>query len=172
MAGFWKKVADEARKGMEEARTQREADAQAVRDREASRLFKSNSLAGFVELFPDTLEWSTGWTKTEHNVVPYSSILDVHASIPTVRALSDPKVTVVTASASYEFKFAGNREAKEMHRIMQEQVLASRRPASAPTAAAGGAGVAAEIKALRELADSGVLTEEEFQAQKRKLLGT
>lgn len=43
--------------------------------------------------------------------------------------------------------------------------------AAAPQPAAGGADTVEQLKQLGELRDSGVLTEEEFAAQKAKLLG-
>lgn len=43
--------------------------------------------------------------------------------------------------------------------------------AAAPAPAAGGEDTIAKLKELGELRDSGVLTEEEFAAQKAKLLG-
>jgi putative oligomerization/nucleic acid binding protein len=43
--------------------------------------------------------------------------------------------------------------------------------AAAPAPAAGGDNTIARLKELGELRDSGVLTEEEFAAQKAKLLG-
>jgi hypothetical protein len=44
-------------------------------------------------------------------------------------------------------------------------------PAAAPPPAAGGGDVVAQLKQLGVLRDSGVLTEEEFAAQKAKILG-
>lgn len=44
--------------------------------------------------------------------------------------------------------------------------------AAAPAPAAGGNDVVEQLKQLGELRDSGVLTEEEFAAQKAKLLAT
>jgi hypothetical protein len=43
-------------------------------------------------------------------------------------------------------------------------------PASAPAAPAGGASMLDQLKELGELKDQGVLTEDEFAAQKAKLL--
>ena len=45
-------------------------------------------------------------------------------------------------------------------------------PQQAPAPAAPAADPVAQLKELGELRDSGVLTEEEFQAQKAKLLGS
>jgi hypothetical protein len=44
-------------------------------------------------------------------------------------------------------------------------------PEAAPQPAAGGVDTVAQLKELAELRDSGVLTEEEFAAQKAKILG-
>lgn len=45
-------------------------------------------------------------------------------------------------------------------------------PAQAPPAPAGGGDTVAQLKELGELKESGVLTEEEFAAQKAKLLAS
>ena len=53
-----------------------------------------------------------------------------------------------------------------------EQQVAAQAPAPAPAPAAGGEGdMIAELKQLAELHDQGILTDEEFAAQKAKLLG-
>jgi len=53
-----------------------------------------------------------------------------------------------------------------------EQQVAAQAPAPAPAPAAGGEGdMIAELKQLAELHDQGILTDDEFAAQKAKLLG-
>jgi hypothetical protein len=55
----------------------------------------------------------------------------------------------------------------------QEQAAAAPPPAAAPAPAAGGLtpDVVEQLKQLGQLKDQGILTEEEFVAQKAKLLG-
>lgn len=52
-----------------------------------------------------------------------------------------------------------------------EQQVAPQPPPAAPTQAAGPADTIEQLKALAELKAQGVLTEEEFAAQKAKILG-
>jgi hypothetical protein len=56
---------------------------------------------------------------------------------------------------------------------LQAQQAAAAAPAPAPAAASGGLSndTINQLKQLAELKDQGVLTEDEFEAQKRKLLG-
>ena len=54
----------------------------------------------------------------------------------------------------------------------QQQVAPAPAPAPAPVAAASAVDPIAQLKQLGELRDSGVLTEDEFQAQKAKILGS
>jgi hypothetical protein len=57
-----------------------------------------------------------------------------------------------------------------------QPVYAAPPPAAAPAAPAGSGAITADamaqLKQLAELKDSGVITEEEFEVQKRRLLGT
>jgi len=50
---------------------------------------------------------------------------------------------------------------------MQQQAM----PAPAPAASGGGDDMIAQLEKLAQLKDQGILTEEEFAAQKQKLLG-
>ena len=54
---------------------------------------------------------------------------------------------------------------------VQQLIGDSRRPEAPEAAASGTASVADELQKLAALRDSGVLTEQEFQAQKQRLLG-
>jgi len=53
----------------------------------------------------------------------------------------------------------------------EEQQAAQQAPAAAPAAAPAGESVIDQLKQLGELKSQGILTEEEFAAQKAKLLG-
>ena len=67
----------------------------------------------------------------------------------------------------------GEREADQEDRLQQlEAQQSAQQPAPAPAAARGMTDDTIEqLKKLGELRDSGVLTDEEFEAQKQKLLG-
>jgi hypothetical protein len=85
-----------------------------------------------------------------------------------IRGVARTAVVAGTASA-----VSGRVQRRQQQRWAQQeseqmQVAA---PAPAATPAAGGEDTIAQLKELGELRDSGVLTEEEFAAQKAKLLG-
>lgn len=88
------------------------------------------------------------------------------------------RTAVITKTASrVAHNEAARAEAKRAQAQPQEvappQVHVVQVPAAEPAApAAGGAGdVIAQLKQFAELRDAGILTEEEFAAQKAKLLG-
>lgn len=64
-----------------------------------------------------------------------------------------------------------NRVSRRQARRWAEQGEPVGSYVAAPQQAAGGDDTIAKLKELGELRDSGVLTDEEFQAQKAKLLG-
>jgi hypothetical protein len=57
---------------------------------------------------------------------------------------------------------------------VEQQPAAARAPAAAPAAPAGGLSDAAiaQLKELAQLKETGVLTQDEFDAQKKQLLGS
>jgi hypothetical protein len=64
--------------------------------------------------------------------------------------------------------------AAQQNAAYQQQVAYQAPPPPAPAPAqesAGGADVVSQLKALAELRDQGILTEQEFAAQKTKILG-
>jgi hypothetical protein len=68
-------------------------------------------------------------------------------------------------------KRQGERWAQQEEAQQQQQMAAAPPPAPAAPAAAGGS-VIDQLKELGELKAQGILTEEEFAAQKAKLLGS
>jgi Short C-terminal domain len=67
---------------------------------------------------------------------------------------------------------AGRVQHRQQQRWAQQDYEQAPEPAqAAPAPAAGGDDMVHQLKELGELRDSGVLTEEEFAAQKAKLLG-
>ena len=64
---------------------------------------------------------------------------------------------------------AGRVQHRQQSRWAQQE--AEEAPAAAPAPVAGGEDTMAQLKELGELHESGVLTDEEFAAQKAKLLG-
>jgi hypothetical protein len=93
------------------------------------------------------------------------------------------RATMVGGTAYYagkKMRQERERQAEQEYRIQElgaQQGAASAAPVAAPVAPAslGGAissDAMAQLKQLAELKDSGALTEEEFEVQKRRLLGT
>jgi Short C-terminal domain len=81
-----------------------------------------------------------------------------------IRGVARTAVVAGTATA------VSNRVSRrQADRWAQQDYQQAEAPAPAP--AAGGEDTIAKLKELGELRDSGVLTEEEFAAQKAKLLG-
>jgi Short C-terminal domain len=67
---------------------------------------------------------------------------------------------------------AGKAEqAQEAQAYEQQQAAAAAAPAPAPVAAPAGDDMITQLKELAQLKDQGILTEEEFAAQKAKILG-
>ena len=81
-------------------------------------------------------------------------------------------VAVTTASGAIKFRFIKNRD--EIHREISK-LLVERQNKPAPVAAikqdAPPQSNAEEIKKFKELLDSGIITQEEFDAKKKQLLG-
>ncbi len=65
---------------------------------------------------------------------------------------------------------AGQRQAAQAG-AQQEDAAPAAAPTAAPTAAPAGDDTTAQLKKLADLHDQGVLTDEEFAASKKKLLG-
>jgi hypothetical protein len=63
------------------------------------------------------------------------------------------------------FDFRCNKLVEEIRAYVEKAILSSQQPAAAPTS------VADELGKLKNLFDDGVLTKEEFEAQKKKMLG-
>jgi hypothetical protein len=85
---------------------------------------------------------------------------------------------MVGGAAYYAGKKGSERAQRESDQEYRLQELESQQPqqAAPPPAAAAPAGVSPDaieqLKQLAELKDQGVLTQEEFDIQKRRLLGT
>jgi hypothetical protein len=82
-----------------------------------------------------------------------------------IRGVARTAVVAGTATA-----VSGRVQRRQADRWAQQGQGYAEPPQAAPAPAAGGDTVA-QLKELGELRDSGVLTEEEFAAQKAKLLG-
>lgn len=78
-----------------------------------------------------------------------------------VRGVARTAVVAGTATA-----VSGRVQRRQQSRWAEQEA-----PQGEPAPAAGGGDPVAQLKELGELRDSGVLTEEEFAAQKAKLLG-
>ena len=81
-----------------------------------------------------------------------------------IRGVARTAVVAGTATA-----VSGRVQRRQQQRWAQQEYQEA--PAAAPAPAAGGEDRVKQLKELGELRDSGVLTEEEFAAQKAKLLG-
>ena len=92
--------------------------------------------------------------------------------MPLVRAMARTAVVAGTAthvSNNVSRRQAERWQAKEDQQYAQQQQYAA--PPPAPVPAAPAADPIEQLKELASLKDQGILTEEEFAAQKAKLLG-
>jgi hypothetical protein len=81
------------------------------------------------------------------------------------------RTAVIAGTATAVSNRVSRRQANRWSQ-QDEQQYAQQQQAAAPPPAAPAADPIAQIKELAELKDQGILTEEEFAAQKAKLLGT
>ena len=81
------------------------------------------------------------------------------------------RTAVVAGTATAVSNRVSRRQASRWAEQDYEQQPASAQEAPPPAPAAGGGDVVEQLTQLGELRDKGVLTEEEFAAQKAKLLG-
>jgi len=91
-----------------------------------------------------------------------------------VRGMARTAVVAGTATAvsGRVARRQNNRWARqEEQQYAQQQAAAAPAPAPAPAPASGGESTIEQLKQLAELKDQGILTDQEFAAQKAKLLG-
>jgi hypothetical protein len=82
-----------------------------------------------------------------------------------LRGMARTAVVAGTATA------VSGRVARRQEQRWAEQEEPQQAPAAAPAPPAGGDSTIEQLKQLGELKEQGILTEEEFAAQKAKLLG-
>jgi hypothetical protein len=85
------------------------------------------------------------------------------------------RTAVIAGTATSVSNRVSRRQAQRWGEQEQQQAPMQAEPAAAPPAAApapGGASVIDQLKELGELKAQGILTEDEFAAQKAKILGT
>lgn len=106
--------------------------------------------------------------KQDSEVIPVKSISSVQAKKD---GLVYTKVTLFATGNTIEFRLR-HEDAQNMRQTITELILQRDRPAAAASTPAPtlGGGIAEELRKLAELRDAGVLSEDEFAAQKAKLL--
>jgi hypothetical protein len=82
------------------------------------------------------------------------------------------RTAVVAGTATAVSNRVSRRQANRWSQQDEQQYQEAPPPAPAPAPAAAAPDPIAQLKELAELKDQGVLTEEEFAAQKAKILGT
>lgn len=153
-----------------------------------------------VEIYPDRVEWNRGGisptkittgvmtagvsflatglrrSKSGSEVIPMKAI----SSVTTKRdGLMYTKVQVICSGNTIDFRVP-HGDAPGITQVLTDLLL-NRHPRQVPThvpnssghqAVSPGSGVADELTKLASLKASGILTDEEFQVQKRRLLGS
>nr|WP_296777363.1 PH domain-containing protein [Rhodococcus sp. (in: high G+C Gram-positive bacteria)] len=112
-----------------------------------------------------------GLINHSHEDFPYDRI----TSVTTNRGMLLAKIVVHTGGAARIIENIAKSEAEAVSAIIRERVEAVTRERSqpvqpAPAAVVSATGIAAELRELAELRDLGVLTSDEFETQKQKLL--
>jgi len=101
---------------------------------------------------------------------PYDRITTVTSS----RGLMMGKIVVHTAGATRVVEQVNKGEAEAVAAVIRERVEATTRERSAPSPGPPATGqpksLATELRELAELRDQGILTDDEFSAQKARLL--
>jgi hypothetical protein len=91
-------------------------------------------------------------------------------SIEYKKGFSYGEITLLAAGDRTRFHMIPKDLVENLVKVIRERMAASSQP-SQPATAPGGASVADELLKLASLRDSGILTPEEFDAQKAKLIG-
>lgn len=86
------------------------------------------------------------------------------------------RTAVIAGTATHVSNNVSRRQAnrwaqQDQDQYAQDQYYAQQQAAAAPAAAAPQKDTVTQLKELAELKDQGILTDEEFQAQKAKILG-
>ncbi len=118
----------------------------------------------------------TGITKQWMVDFPYDRI----TTVTTTRGILYTNLHITASGPTTSMGKMNKSRADRFALLIEERVEAARRkgarPAATPgrqeTSLAAGSSVAAELRELAELRDSGILTDREFEEQKRRLLGS
>jgi hypothetical protein len=92
-------------------------------------------------------------------------------SIEYKKGFSYGEITLLAAGDQTRFHMIPKDLVENLAKIIRERMAASTQPSQPSTQTGSGASVADELLKLASLRDSGILTQEEFDAQKAKLLG-
>ncbi len=118
----------------------------------------------------DRVVHRSGWFAKQSMEIPLENINDVkfHQSV-FERMIRAGDLTLESAGTFGQTTFADVRRPERVQKVIYEMAEANARRAAAPAAAPASA--ADELEKLDRLRQQGVLSEDEFQAQKRRLLG-
>src|SRR5712692_2700970 len=135
-------------------------------------------LAEMPGSWPSVLRWGVViaavvlfvWFSKQSMEIPLENINDVkfHQSV-FERMIRAGDLTLESAGTFGQTTFADVRRPERVQKVIYEMAEANARRAAAPAAAPASA--ADELEKLDRLRQQGVLSEDEFQAQKRRLLG-
>jgi uncharacterized membrane protein YdbT with pleckstrin-like domain len=125
----------------------------------------------------DRLIHRSGWFAKKSMEIPLENINDVHFSQSIFeRIIGAGDVTIESAGEYGQQRFANIRNPEHVQKVIYEESERNKNRMYAPRAASASppsppASVADELAKLDRLRADGVLTEEEFRAQKARLLG-
>ena len=114
----------------------------------------------------------TSMTVTDKRVYGFAGRVRVDLPLDSVTAISlggMKSVSVTSASGAIKFSLIKNRD--EIYDAVSALLVERQNKKSAPIAAAPAVDNAEQIKKFKELFDNGIISEEEFEAKKKQLLG-
>lgn len=178
-ANMQAKVDESAEKEEQRKKAKRDADTA------AGVLLKLSSVLKTVTFYRDRIELDEPYgTKKERTSIPYYQIDSVEIEGKRLRPsamlmpeiMLAPKKKTLTIRAGkvkheFEFRRASDDDMKRAYELIQEGVAASRQQHVTATSAPPPPTAADEIRSLAKLVDKGLITQEEFDAKKRQILG-
>ena len=125
-----------------------------------------NLAYGTITLYDDYLDWAEGLINPISTSIAYSDIISVSSSDGGF--FNHAFIQVNTAGRSYTISALGKIVGYDVvaQKIREKAAAAKSKPRSASKTTA-----ADEVLGLKKLLDSGIITQSEFEAKKKQLLG-
>lgn len=123
-------------------------------------IYKTNYMMSVIKVYPNRVDFTAGAGKKS---IPVSQIASVHTAM-----IGKMQITIETTGGQ-KYKIPCMKKTEVQDAIYKAQSMSGQSAASAPAPQA--ADSTDELTKLAELKDKGILTEEEFAAKKKQILG-